>query len=93
MSELPSRVRIREVGPRDGFQNEPEVIATDDKVALIELLTASGLERIELSGDCPSEPSGVRGCVGSPMGPKSCLGNPVPPSPDPGSGPWMLDLE
>ena len=28
-----SSVRIREVGPRDGFQNEPEVIATDDKVA------------------------------------------------------------
>ncbi len=49
VSELPSRVRIREVGPRDGFQNEPEVIATDDKVALIELLAASGLERIEVT--------------------------------------------
>jgi len=46
---LPSRVRIREVGPRDGFQNEPEVIPTDDKVALIELLAASGLRRIELT--------------------------------------------
>ena len=29
MGELPSSVRIREVGPRDGFQNEPEVIPTD----------------------------------------------------------------
>ncbi|MGI8846477.1 MAG: hydroxymethylglutaryl-CoA lyase, partial [Thermoleophilaceae bacterium] len=29
------RVEIREVGPRDGFQNEPEVIATEDKIALI----------------------------------------------------------
>ena len=29
---LPEHVRIREVGPRDGFQNEPEVIATADKV-------------------------------------------------------------
>ena len=28
MSSLPAAVRIREVGPRDGFQNEPEVIAT-----------------------------------------------------------------
>lgn len=46
---LPERVRIREVGPRDGFQNEPEVIATDDKVALVELLAASGLERIEVT--------------------------------------------
>ncbi len=36
MSDLPASVAIREVGPRDGFQNEPEVIATDDKVRLIE---------------------------------------------------------
>ena len=36
MSELPESVRIREVGPRDGFQNEPEVIATGDKVRLVE---------------------------------------------------------
>jgi hydroxymethylglutaryl-CoA lyase len=42
-------VRIREVGPRDGFQNEPEVIATPDKVRLIELLGATGLQRIELT--------------------------------------------
>src|ERR671938_1837916 len=41
------RVTIREVGPRDGFQNEPEVIATDDKVRLIELLAHSGLKRLE----------------------------------------------
>jgi hydroxymethylglutaryl-CoA lyase len=49
MSELPSRVRVREVGPRDGFQNEPEVIATADKVRLIELLGATGLRRIEVT--------------------------------------------
>jgi hydroxymethylglutaryl-CoA lyase len=47
MSQLPAGVRIREVGPRDGFQNEPEVIATADKVRLIELLGDSGLQRIE----------------------------------------------
>jgi hydroxymethylglutaryl-CoA lyase len=40
-------VRIREVGPRDGFQNEPEVIATDDKVRLIDALMRTGLRRIE----------------------------------------------
>jgi len=49
MSELPESVRIREVGPRDGFQNEPEVIATDEKVRLIELLGAAGLRRIEVT--------------------------------------------
>ena len=46
---MPARVRIREVGPRDGFQNEPEVIPTADKVRLIELLGATGLERIEVT--------------------------------------------
>jgi hydroxymethylglutaryl-CoA lyase len=42
-------VRIREVGPRDGFQNEPEIISTDDKVRLVELLARSGLERLEVT--------------------------------------------
>jgi hydroxymethylglutaryl-CoA lyase len=45
--ELPERVRIREVGPRDGFQNEPEIIATEDKVRLIDALARTGLRRIE----------------------------------------------
>jgi hydroxymethylglutaryl-CoA lyase len=49
MSEFPASVRIREVGPRDGFQNEPEVIATPDKVALIEALADAGVRRIELT--------------------------------------------
>ena len=43
------RVAIREVGPRDGFQNEPEVVPTDEKVRLIELLAASGLRRLEVT--------------------------------------------
>jgi hydroxymethylglutaryl-CoA lyase len=43
------QVAIREVGPRDGFQNEPEVIATQDKVRLIEALAASGLKRLEVT--------------------------------------------
>jgi hydroxymethylglutaryl-CoA lyase len=42
-------VNIREVGPRDGFQNEPEVVPTDDKVRLIELLAATGLKRLEVT--------------------------------------------
>jgi hydroxymethylglutaryl-CoA lyase len=42
-------VAIREVGPRDGFQNEPEVVPTDEKVRLIELLAASGLKRLEVT--------------------------------------------
>lgn len=49
MSALPRIVRIREVGPRDGFQNEPETIPTAEKVRLIDMLSASGLRRIEVT--------------------------------------------
>jgi len=46
---LPGRVRIREVGPRDGFQNEPETVPTADKIRLIDLLGRTGLDRIEVT--------------------------------------------
>jgi hydroxymethylglutaryl-CoA lyase len=46
---LPRQVRIREVGPRDGFQNEPETIPTSDKVELIRALGRAGYTRIELA--------------------------------------------
>ena len=49
MTQLPQSVRIREVGPRDGFQNEPEVIATDDKVRLVDALARTGLRRLEVT--------------------------------------------
>ena len=42
-------MRIREVGPRDGFQNEPEVIPTAAKVRLIEMLAGTGLGRLEVT--------------------------------------------
>jgi hydroxymethylglutaryl-CoA lyase len=42
-------VNIREVGPRDGFQNEPEVIPTADKVRLVEQLARTGLRRLEVT--------------------------------------------
>ena len=45
----PEHVSVREVGPRDGFQNEPEVIATDDKIRLVECLAATGLRRLEVT--------------------------------------------
>jgi hydroxymethylglutaryl-CoA lyase len=42
-------VQIREVGPRDGFQNEPEIISTEEKVRLIEQLARTGLRRLEVT--------------------------------------------
>jgi hydroxymethylglutaryl-CoA lyase len=49
VTPFPESVRVREVGPRDGFQNEPDVIPTADKVRLIDMLGAAGLRRIELT--------------------------------------------
>jgi hydroxymethylglutaryl-CoA lyase len=42
-------VKIREVGPRDGFQNEPETIPTERKIELIDALARTGLRRIEVT--------------------------------------------
>lgn len=49
VSGLPTSVQIREVGPRDGFQNEPETIATERKVELIDALAQTGLKRLEVT--------------------------------------------
>jgi hydroxymethylglutaryl-CoA lyase len=46
---MPTHVTIREVGPRDGFQNEPDVIPTADKIRLIDQLSHTGLRRIEVT--------------------------------------------
>jgi hydroxymethylglutaryl-CoA lyase len=49
MDDLPGAVSIREVGPRDGFQNEPEVIHTARKIELIDALARTGLRRLEVT--------------------------------------------
>ena len=46
MSDLPGRISLREVGPRDGLQNE-EPVPTEAKVELIDALSGTGVERIE----------------------------------------------
>src|SRR5271166_4576358 len=46
---LPGAVSIREVGPRDGFQNEPEIIPTERKVELIDALARTGIRRLEVT--------------------------------------------
>lgn len=45
---LPGRVRIVEVGPRDGLQNEPVPLGTAQKIRLIDDLAAAGLTEIEV---------------------------------------------
>jgi len=47
MPQLPERVRIYEVGPRDGLQNESQPISTQDKAHYIRLLAHAGLTEIE----------------------------------------------
>src|SRR2546423_9855354 len=46
---LPERVTMCEVGTRDGFQIEPDFIPTEQKVEAVDLLSAAGLPRIEVT--------------------------------------------
>ncbi len=48
LASLPARVSVREVGPRDGLQNEDLVLSTMQKITLINALNATGLELIEV---------------------------------------------
>ena len=43
----PHRIRVVEVGPRDGLQNEASMVSVDTKIALIEALADAGLTSIE----------------------------------------------
>ncbi|HWQ72702.1 MAG TPA: hydroxymethylglutaryl-CoA lyase [Desulfitobacteriaceae bacterium] len=46
---LPRKVLIREVGPRDGLQNEKQLVTTADKIRFIQLLVKTGLKNIEVT--------------------------------------------
>ncbi|MEM6824333.1 MAG: hydroxymethylglutaryl-CoA lyase [Pseudomonadota bacterium] len=46
---MTERVQIFEVGPRDGLQNEAQKIPTSEKIRLVDLLSATGLTRIEVT--------------------------------------------
>lgn len=46
---MPSPIRITDVAPRDGLQNEPGIIPTSDKVKLVEALAHTGVDEIEVS--------------------------------------------
>jgi hydroxymethylglutaryl-CoA lyase len=49
LEHLPPEVTLYEVGPRDGLQNEARPIPTNDKVALIDALSDTGLRAIEIT--------------------------------------------
>ncbi|MDC3415041.1 hydroxymethylglutaryl-CoA lyase [Aquibacillus sp. 3ASR75-11] len=46
---LPANIMVKEVGPRDGLQNESSIISTEDKIKWINLLSQTGLRYIEIS--------------------------------------------
>jgi hydroxymethylglutaryl-CoA lyase len=46
---MPGRVRITDVSPRDGLQNEAGIIPTADKIRLVELLSRTGIDEVEVS--------------------------------------------
>ena len=45
---LPAAIRLCEMGPRDGLQNEPETVSVEAKVALVEALANAGVQEIEV---------------------------------------------
>ncbi len=47
LSHMPKKVRIVEVGPRDGLQNEKTIVSLEDKVTFIRMLADAGLSEIE----------------------------------------------
>ena len=47
LTHLPKKVRIVEVGPRDGLQNEKSIVSLQDKISFIKKLKAAGLHEIE----------------------------------------------
>lgn len=47
LKSLPKKVRIVEVGPRDGLQNEKTIVSLEDKVTFIKMLAEAGLRDIE----------------------------------------------
>lgn len=49
LQNLPAKVDVYEVGPRDGLQNEPKILSTPDKVRLVHALIAAGEKRIEIT--------------------------------------------
>jgi hydroxymethylglutaryl-CoA lyase len=55
---LPPTVRLVEVGPRDGLQNEKATVATETKIELIDRLSDAGFAAIEATPS--SRPSGCR---------------------------------
>jgi hydroxymethylglutaryl-CoA lyase len=49
MSDLPKRIKIKEVGPREGFQFEKGAIGLPDKIALVDALSDTGVATIEFT--------------------------------------------
>src|SRR5262245_4802330 len=49
MTPLPQRVRVVEVGPRDGLQNESTIVSTEKTAEFINLLAAAGLTDLEVA--------------------------------------------
>ena len=51
---LPRQVKIVEVGPRDGLQNEPQIVPAAVKIELIERLAGAGLAAVEVTSFVPA---------------------------------------
>jgi hydroxymethylglutaryl-CoA lyase len=57
MSDLPKSVKIKEVGPREGFQFEKGAISLADKISLVDALSGTGVRTIEFTSTRWSRPA------------------------------------
>ena len=59
---LPNKVTICEVGPRDGLQNEDKILSVEEKIEIIDALSDAGYKVIEVGSDSASKISIFSSC-------------------------------
>ena len=93
MTDLPSRISLREVGPRDGLQNE-DPVPTAAKIELINALSGTGVSRIEAvsfvrAGGDPADGRRRPGVAGHRAGARGSATRRWPPTCAAPGGRWM----
>ena len=93
---LPKSVRLVDVGPRDGLQNEKALVPTDVKVALIERLVDAGIRSVEATSGVSADPAALpRGrrvtVVYDPANPAN-VRQAADMEAGPGATPWILGV-
>jgi len=98
MTDLPAALSIKEEGPREGFQIEKAPIPTDRRIRLVDALSDTGLDHIQVMGSppggsiwkAPCQSAAGRGCSGAIVVPSRFVARPLAfaEGRSMGCGPW-----